>query len=103
MDISFSCGKCGQQLVTDEGAAGQLIDCPKCGLPLEVPYKSTPLNKPATLAAAAPPKLPTKEHLNHFLALSCRAKTDLQAMGEALKWVFELKDKVSGTKPPNSP
>jgi predicted RNA-binding Zn-ribbon protein involved in translation (DUF1610 family) len=54
MDISFSCNKCGQTLAIDEAGAGQLIDCPKCGVPLEVPYKSevvTPLPVP-------PPPLP---------------------------------------------
>jgi len=40
-------------------------------------------------------KLPTKEHLSHFLTLSCRTTTDLRTMGEALKWVFELEEKLS--------
>ncbi len=43
-------------------------------------------------------KLPTKEHLNHFLALSCRAKTDLQTMGEALNWIYELEKKLSAER-----
>jgi hypothetical protein len=48
-------------------------------------------------------KLPTKEHLNHFLTLSCRAKTDLEVMGEALEWVYELERKLSTAKPSESP
>ncbi len=39
MDISFSCNKCGQSLTIDEAGAGQLIDCPKCGTALEVPFR----------------------------------------------------------------
>lgn len=53
MDITFNCERCGQQLVIDEAAAGQLVDCPKCGAPLEVPYKSKPLVK---TAAPSPPR-----------------------------------------------
>ena len=55
MDISFFCEKCGQQVVLDAVAAGQLVDCPKCGTPLAVPYKSKPLNKPATFDTTALP------------------------------------------------
>ncbi len=40
MDITFNCDKCGQSLTIDEAGAGQLVDCPKCGIPLEVPYKN---------------------------------------------------------------
>jgi predicted RNA-binding Zn-ribbon protein involved in translation (DUF1610 family) len=49
MDISFSCNKCGQSLTIDEAGTGQIIDCPECGEPLEVPYKSevaAPLSEP---------------------------------------------------------
>ena len=55
MDITFNCDKCGQSLTIDEAGAGQLVDCPKCRKPLEVPYKSeaaTPTLQP-TLAPAA--------------------------------------------------
>ena len=55
MDISFFCEKCGQHVVIDAVAAGQLVDCPKCGTPLAVPYKSKPLNKPATFDTTALP------------------------------------------------
>ena len=48
MDITFACEKCGQSIVTDEAAAGQLVDCPKCGTPLAVPYKSKSSDKVAT-------------------------------------------------------
>jgi hypothetical protein len=48
MDIAFNCNKCGQDISIDETGAGQLVDCPKCGEPVEVPYKSMPLDKAAT-------------------------------------------------------
>lgn len=57
MDITFNCDKCGQQMVIDEAGAGQLVDCPKCGTPLEVPYKSKPPPSPAIPAPAKSPKL----------------------------------------------
>ena len=52
MDITFNCDKCGQSIVIDEAGAGQLVDCPKCGKPLEVPYKSKPP------VPTAPPPMP---------------------------------------------
>ncbi len=60
MDITFGCESCGQRIAIDGAAAGQLVDCPTCGKPLEVPYESKPLNKPPTpsttpLPAPAPP------------------------------------------------
>src|ERR1039457_1552135 len=48
MDISFTCDNCGQNIVVDGAGAGQLVDCPKCGKTLEVPYKAD------ALAAVAP-------------------------------------------------
>ncbi|MGD0059678.1 MAG: zinc ribbon domain-containing protein [Verrucomicrobiia bacterium] len=61
MDITFNCDKCGQSLTIDEAGAGQLVDCPKCGKPLEVPYRSTPLDgaaraslRPATTEPLGP-------------------------------------------------
>lgn len=42
MEISFSCEMCGQNLVVNETADGQIIDCPKCGTSLEVPHKARP-------------------------------------------------------------
>jgi Alpha-aminoadipate carrier protein LysW-like, globular domain len=54
IDITFNCDKCGQQIVIDEAGAGQLVDCPKCGTPLEVPYKS----QVATPTPAKPPEPP---------------------------------------------
>jgi hypothetical protein len=55
MDITFTCESCGQSIVIDEAAAGQLVDCPKCGTPLEVPYKSSPLDKTSAPSVSAPP------------------------------------------------
>jgi len=59
MDISFSCNKCSQHIVIDEAGVGQLVDCPKCGTPLEVPYKSQPTIKPATPAPQPVPNRST--------------------------------------------
>ena len=42
MDITFSCTKCGQHIAVDKSGAGLLVDCPKCGVPLEVPYSTSP-------------------------------------------------------------
>ena len=54
MDIFFHCDKCGQHIVIDEASAGQLVDCPKCGKPLEVPHTSVaPVAVPR--APSAPP------------------------------------------------
>ena len=50
MEITFNCDACEQSIAIDEAAAGQLVDCPKCGTSLEVPYKSKPLEKAATPA-----------------------------------------------------
>jgi hypothetical protein len=44
MDITFDCDSCGQNIVIDEAAAGQLVDCPKCAATLEVPFKPQPLD-----------------------------------------------------------
>ncbi len=60
MDIPFNCEKCGQPLTIDESGAGQLVDCPKCGISLEVPFKSKSLAGEAranlrTATATVPP------------------------------------------------
>jgi DNA-directed RNA polymerase subunit M/transcription elongation factor TFIIS len=55
MDITFACESCGQSLVIDKAAMGQLVDCPKCGKSLEVPYKSKTFVEAATSPASAPP------------------------------------------------
>lgn len=51
MDISFTCGKCGQHLVIDEDAAGTSIDCPNCVNPVYIP------SRPATSSAPAPTRV----------------------------------------------
>ena len=43
MDITFSCGHCGQHLVIDSLGVGDTVPCPKCGRSLTVPFTSTPL------------------------------------------------------------
>ena len=34
MDISFTCDKCGQNIVIDNAGSGITIDCPECGKPV---------------------------------------------------------------------
>jgi len=36
-DITFSCSKCGQNIVIDEAGAGLRVNCPKCQAELTVP------------------------------------------------------------------
>jgi len=47
MDISFSCGTCGQNIVIDEAGAGQIVECPKCNQSLKVPPASQSANSAA--------------------------------------------------------
>src|ERR1041384_3755090 len=56
MDITFNCEGCGQHIAIDEAGAGQLVDCPKCGTPLEVPSKPKPLVKTTTSSSAKMPQ-----------------------------------------------
>ena len=67
MDITFSCEKCGQNIVVDEAGAGITVDCPKCGKPVYVPSSAPltekdgpvriemPFAKPMPPAAPIPP------------------------------------------------
>ena len=66
MDITFSCGNCGQQLEIDENGAGVSIDCPKCGKPVYVPSRSAvsspqpPMRvtvKPTQKSSSVPPSI----------------------------------------------
>jgi DNA-directed RNA polymerase subunit RPC12/RpoP len=57
MDIVFVCGCCGQRLVIEGAGAGQVIDCPKCGKSLVVPYTSE-LPAEAPKPPQASPSLP---------------------------------------------
>jgi type IV pilus assembly protein PilM len=38
-DISFTCDKCGQDILVDESAAGATVNCPSCGGQLVIPQK----------------------------------------------------------------
>jgi DNA-directed RNA polymerase subunit RPC12/RpoP len=40
VDISFSCSKCGQNILIDETGAGSVVQCPGCSENLNVPSKS---------------------------------------------------------------
>lgn len=46
MDITFNCTKCGQHIVIDEAGAGTFVNCPKCEIPLRVPFVAA--SKPST-------------------------------------------------------
>ena len=72
MDISFSCNKCGQSLTIDEAGAGQLVDCPKCGVPLEVPYKSEAVT-PLPPAPVSPPPVDDTKTCPHCAEIIKRA------------------------------
>ena len=41
-DLKFICPNCRQSLEASSDMAGQLIDCPSCKRPLEVPFANTP-------------------------------------------------------------
>lgn len=71
MDITFSCNKCGQRIAIDEAGAGQLVDCPKCRTPLEVPCKSTSTPAPA-LAPSPDRKCPYCAEIIKAEARVCR-------------------------------
>lgn len=64
MDITFTCEKCGQNIVIDEAGAGITIDCPKCGGPVYVPSRpprsadNTPVRVDASSARPAPVATP---------------------------------------------
>jgi len=73
MDMTFHCNQCGQSIVIDGAAAGQLVDCPKCGKPLEVPYKAETLNgvaraslRVATLTVPQPAAAPPSKKLTEL-------------------------------------
>ena len=58
-DVKFNCPHCSQSLEAPEEMLGQLIDCPSCQKPIEVPFpRMAP--KPSTIQRApetAPPPL----------------------------------------------
>jgi len=54
MDISFTCDRCGKNLVIDDAAAGITIDCPECGKAVYVPSTTPP--KPKEPPARVEPK-----------------------------------------------
>jgi len=58
MDITFSCEKCGQNIVVDEAGAGITVDCPRCGQPVYVPSiaPSTKTNPPVVRIETASAK-----------------------------------------------
>lgn len=55
MDISFTCDKCGKNLVIDEAGAGITIDCPECGNAVYVPSATPPKPKEAPVRVELKP------------------------------------------------
>jgi uncharacterized RDD family membrane protein YckC len=41
-DFEFNCPHCTQSLEAPDDMSGQLIDCPKCKAPIEVPFRPNP-------------------------------------------------------------
>lgn len=70
MDVTFSCFNCKQHLAIHEDAAGQIVDCPKCGKKLVVPNKSVAL---AAVPQAPPASLSKK-------CPACREQVDTGAI-----------------------
>jgi len=59
-DIAFVCPKCQQHLESSPDLAGQLLDCPGCGQPIEVPYPKKPTPPvPPTHRPSPAPRAPT--------------------------------------------
>jgi hypothetical protein len=50
MDISFTCSSCEQNIVIDEAGAGMSIECPSCGLTMQVPAPEASAPQPKALA-----------------------------------------------------
>jgi DNA-directed RNA polymerase subunit RPC12/RpoP len=60
MDITFNCNKCGQSIAIDESSVGDLVDCPRCGVALQVPCKSkASFHKPVGAPPVIHPQLMT--------------------------------------------
>jgi hypothetical protein len=61
MDITFTCDKCGGNLVVDEAGAGITIDCPVCGNPVYVPtpVSESPVDPPAQVVPKTAAPKPT--------------------------------------------
>jgi len=60
MDIVFNCPHCGTELEVEAEAAGESIDCPACGKPIQIPSGPPtgvppPKPPPAGVASAAVP------------------------------------------------
>ncbi len=54
MDISFSCGRCGQQLTIDQAGAGCEVECPKCKASLSVPNAPSGIENVVYLSVECP-------------------------------------------------
>ncbi|MGD0650379.1 MAG: hypothetical protein ABSA97_04450 [Verrucomicrobiia bacterium] len=70
MDITFSCEKCGQNIVVDEAGAGITVDCPRCGQPVYVPSiaSSATQSAPVRIETASARQVPVATPINHVPA-----------------------------------
>ncbi|MEI8064556.1 MAG: hypothetical protein WCH84_10900, partial [Verrucomicrobiota bacterium] len=45
-DFTFSCPHCKQSLEASDEMRGQLVDCPTCKKPIEIPHSYPPIQQP---------------------------------------------------------
>jgi DNA-directed RNA polymerase subunit RPC12/RpoP len=81
MDITFACGYCGQGISTDQ-AAGQVVNCPKCGNSLLVPVESEPAVE-AGKPSQGPVSLPETEAEPELDVKQSTQQISLKDLGQA--------------------
>ena len=69
MEISITCSHCNQALAVDEELAGQIVSCPGCQQPVEVPRRKIRLRRPES----PPPSSATKPCSHCGVALQMEA------------------------------
>jgi hypothetical protein len=91
MDVTFTCNKCGQELVADGALVGTAIQCPSCANSLTVPEPDPMtvrvLNPIATSAAAKEEKhfvVPTHEGPSEVLIAKPSVALEDVTKGEAI-------------------
>lgn len=89
MDVTFTCPKCGQELVADGSLVGTAIQCPSCENSLAVPAPDPTtvrvINPIATSAAAKEEKhfvVPSHEGPSEVLIKKPSAPLEVAARGE---------------------
>lgn len=63
-DLTFDCHTCNITLVVDEVGSGQMVKCPRCQSPLQIPYPARIVPRPTRIvpppATATAPSAPPK-------------------------------------------